>query len=105
MNAHTTVTAAPSDLRVTEAMIGKLDAETKLAGSTALRNRAISGGIILGVVGLTAAACLLAWGQRNPSPEAWQAALDKMPPVKVEVSLDPKAKVALADDAKEAAEC
>ena len=87
----------PTDCSTAEALLGKIQAETTAARSVTARNWAISAGITGGVIGLTAAACLLAWGQRNPSPEAWQAALDKMPPVKVEVSLDPKTKVALAD--------
>ena len=97
---ETIMSAAPADLRTAFAFAEKLEAETELAKAASLRNHAVSGGIIVGAIGMSAAACLFAWGSRNPSPEELQMALAKLPPIEVAVTLDPEAKVALADGGK-----
>ena len=103
MSAETIMSAAPADLRTATAFAEKLEAETELSKAAALRHHAVSGGIMVGTAGMVVAACLFAWGARNPSPEDLQAALAKLPPIEVAVTvdgnvkLDPKAQVTLAD--------
>jgi hypothetical protein len=96
MNAPQNIlTTDPVDLHTAAALADEIDARAALAKSAAYRNHATSAGILVGVTGLTVAACVWAYGQRNPSPEELQAALAKLPPIRVETTLKPGGEVTL----------
>ena len=86
----------PDDARLTRQLVYESQAATAAYESTRIRNICLGTGAVVLAAGIGLAALVWAWNQ-GVDPEALKQALADMPPIKVEATLDPNAKVKMAD--------
>ena len=86
----------PDDARLTRQLVYESQAATAAYESTRIRNVCLGTGAVVLAAGIGLAALVWAWNH-GVDPEALKAALANMPPLKVEATLDPNARVKMAD--------